>query len=69
MTEHKVRIWKEPPFEGPGWQYKHDGYYNMWRGKCTCTETTQYWAWGATVGRMLEHLWKEKSNELRRSRV
>jgi hypothetical protein len=47
---HHPRVWKEK--DGP--------IKNMWKGECSCGFRGQFWFWGATLGYMLSHVWKER---------
>jgi hypothetical protein len=49
--KHSMAVWQER-------DKSQIRTYMMWKGKCSCGETTQYWSWGATLGVMLEHYWK-----------
>jgi hypothetical protein len=34
-------------------------WLGIWVADCECGWHTQYWAWGAVLGSLFQHLWKE----------
>lgn len=49
MNLHKMKVFKA----------KNGKFKNMWKGECKCGHAVQYWSWGAVLGSVWLHYWKE----------